>query len=77
VYVHVLYWPSREMCVAGIKNKVLRAYILATEAPLQFEQKDDRVFIRGLPPRPLDPIDTVVALDLDGKPETVPPSFWK
>lgn len=76
-YIHVLYWPGREMCIAGIKNKVLRAYTLATEASLPFEQKDDRVFIHGLPPRPLDPINTVVALELDGKPETVPPSFWK
>ncbi|MBS7648806.1 alpha-L-fucosidase [Candidatus Bathyarchaeota archaeon] len=76
-YIHVLYWPGREMCVAGIKNKVLRAYMLATEASLPFEQKDDRLFIHGLPTRPLDPINTVVALDLDGEPETVLPSFWK
>lgn len=76
-YIHVLYWPGGEMCIAGIKNKVLRAYMLATENPLPFEQKDDRLFIHGLPPRPLDPINTVVALELDGKPETVPPSFWK
>ncbi|MBS7634277.1 alpha-L-fucosidase [Candidatus Bathyarchaeota archaeon] len=77
VYIHVLYWPGGEMCVSGIKNKVLRAYMLATENPLPFEQKDDRLFIHGLPLRPLDPINTVVALEIDGKPETVPPSFWR
>lgn len=76
-YIHVLYWPGREMCVAGIKNKVLHVYMLATETSLPYEQKDDRLFVHGLPPRPLDPINTVLALELDGKPETVPPSFWK
>ncbi|MEM3747716.1 MAG: alpha-L-fucosidase [Thermoproteota archaeon] len=77
VYVHIMFWPGREMCVAGIKNRVLKAYMLVSGRKLPFEQKEDRLFIRGLPLRAPDPIDTVVVLETEGKPEAVPPSFWK
>jgi len=77
VYVHVMFWPGREMCVAGIKNRVQRACMLATGEELPFEQQQDRLFVRGLPPRAPDPIDTVVALELEGEPEAIPASFWK
>lgn len=77
IYVHVLYWPGKEACVAGIKNKVVKAHLLATEKSLPFEQRGDRLFIRGLPKTPPDPIDTVIMLELEGKPEAAPPSFWK
>ena len=76
-YMHVMFWPGREMCVAGVKNSVLRAYMLATGKDVPFEQKADRLFVRGLPLRPPDPMDTVVALELEGKPEAMPASFWK
>ena len=76
-YVHVMFWPGREMCVAGVKNNVLKAYMLATGKKLQFEQQRDCLFIRGLPSRSPDPVDTVVALELDGKPEAMPASFWE
>ena len=75
-YVHVMCWPGKEMCVAGVKNKVLNASMLANGKRLPFEQEADRLFIKGLPARSPDPIDTVVALDLDGKPEEMPASFW-
>jgi len=76
IYVHVMYWPGRKMCVTGIRNRVLRANFLATGTELPFEQKEDRLFIRGLPARAPDPVDTVVALDLEGEPEATPASFW-
>ena len=76
-YVHVFYWPGKEMCVAGIGNRVLRAYMLATGESLSFKQKEDRLFVYGLPRRPPDPIDTVIALELEGEPKAAPPSFWK
>jgi len=63
------------MCVAGIKNRVLKAYMLAAGKNLLFEQKKDRLFIRGLPLRTPDPMDTVVVLEIEGMPEAVPPSF--
>jgi len=77
VYVHVMFWPGTEMCVAGIKNRVIKAYMLATGKKLPFDQRRDRLFVRGLPPKAPDPIDTVVTIELEGKPETLPASFWE
>ena len=76
-YIHVMFWPGKEMCIAGIKNKLLKAKFLATGEQLKFEQDKDRIFIRNLPSRAPDPIDTVIALKLDGEPKTTPETFWK
>jgi alpha-L-fucosidase len=75
VYIHIMFWPGKEMCLAGIKNKVLRAYLLSTKENLPFKQKQDRLFVYRLTSKALDPIDTVVVLELKGKPEAAP--FWK
>ena len=77
VYVHLMYWPGREAVVAGIRNRVLKASMLATGEKLPFKQERDRIFISGLPPRAPDPLNTVVRLELDGKPGEMPASFWK
>ncbi len=76
-YVHVTYWPGSEMCVTGIGNRVMRSYMLSTGEELPFEQKKDRLFVRRLPDKSPDPIDTVIALQLRGKPRSIPASFWK
>ncbi|MBS7624509.1 MAG: alpha-L-fucosidase [Candidatus Bathyarchaeia archaeon] len=77
VYIHVFYWTGKgEICVAGIKNKAVGAYMLATGESLPFDQREDRLFVKGLPRRAPDPIDTVIAIDLEGEPEAAPPSFW-
>jgi len=77
VYVHVTYWPGSQMVVAGIGNRVLNVRMLATGRKLRFEQHEDRLFVRGLPSKSPDPIDTVVAIEIEGKPQTMPASFWK
>jgi len=77
VYIHVCYWPGRQTVVAGIANRVLKAYMLATGRNLPFDQQKDRLFVQGLPSNSPDPIDTVIALEIEGKPETMPASFWK
>jgi len=77
IYVHVMFWPGKEMCLAGIGNKVAKAYLLASGEELSLEQERDRLFLRGLPPRAPDPMDTVVVLEIEGKPKVLPPSFWK
>ncbi|MEM1531198.1 MAG: alpha-L-fucosidase, partial [Candidatus Bathyarchaeia archaeon] len=53
VYVHVFYWPGKsEICIAGIKNRVTGARMLAADKTLPSEQREDRLFIKGLPKRP-------------------------
>lgn len=71
VYLHILRWPGREACIAGIKNKVLSASLLATDQRVEVEQRGERTFFRGLPRYPPDPYDSVLALELDGKPEAI------
>jgi alpha-L-fucosidase len=36
LYIHVLYWPGKELCLAGIKNKIHKIRILATDQELPF-----------------------------------------
>ncbi len=78
-YVHVFFWPGTEAVVAGVKNKVKGAWLLATGEELAFRQEGDRIIIEGLPARPPDPIDTVIKLELSGKPAGISPQesgFW-
>ncbi|PIZ18266.1 alpha-L-fucosidase [Candidatus Desantisbacteria bacterium CG_4_10_14_0_8_um_filter_48_22] len=70
-YVHAFRWPGKEACVVAIKNKVLSARLLASGKKAEVEQKDGRVFIKGLPENPPDPYDTVIALELDGPPQVL------
>ncbi len=72
VYVHVLRWPGREFTVTCIKNRVLSAYILPTKQELTVIQEGERITLKGLPKRPLDPYDTVIVLELDGDLEALP-----
>ncbi len=70
-YIHILRWPSSESAtLTGIKNRVLGARILATGEKVAFEETNNgKLFLKGLPQNPPDPYDTVIALELDGKPE--------
>jgi alpha-L-fucosidase len=77
LYIHVLYWPGKELCLAGIINKVLKARIVATSEELPFEQNNDRLFIRNLPKRPIDPIDTVIAIEFKDKMKAEVDEWWK
>ncbi len=72
VYLHVFHWPGREITIAYVKNRVLAAEILTNGQKINVVQEGDRVFLRGLPNRPPDPYDTVIELELDGKPEAYP-----
>jgi alpha-L-fucosidase len=67
-YVHVFRWPGETACVAGVRNRVKAARVLATERKAHVEQHGDRLFIRGLPANPPDPHDTVISLELVGRP---------
>jgi hypothetical protein len=52
-----------------VGNDVKDAYMLATGDYVKFSKKDGRVFLRGLPAKAPDPYDTVIVLELDGKPQ--------
>lgn len=72
VYVHAFRWPGKEICIAGVGNSVQAAYILTTGEEIKFEQIKDRVFLKKLPRLAPDPYDTVIVLELDSEPISVP-----
>ena len=65
LYLHVLYWHP-EFPVADIKEKVTAARFLETGAPVSFSQQGERLWIRNLPAKPLNPYNTVIVCDLEG-----------
>jgi len=72
VYLHVLYWPGRELTLAGLKTHVRSARFLATGKPLPFRQDKERLYVMGLPVRPPDARNTVIALELASRPASCP-----
>jgi len=69
-YLHFFRWPGGTGTVTGIKNNILAAYFLATGKHVSFEKTDDgKVILKKMPVAPPDPYDTVIVLQLDGKPE--------
>jgi alpha-L-fucosidase len=72
VYLHVVRWQGPELIVGSIRNHVKSATLLATGQELTVEQKQDRLWLRGLPGLPPDPYDTVIKLELEGEPEAYP-----
>jgi len=72
LYLHVFDWPTDgKLTVPGLTNKVSKAYLLAdkSQPPLTVEQKADNVIV-VVPKKPLDKIDTVVVLEINGNPNT-------
>ncbi|MBI5432456.1 MAG: alpha-L-fucosidase [Planctomycetes bacterium] len=69
LFLHVFDWPeSRELVLAGLGNKPRRAYLLADpKHELKVTSGDGQVVVR-VPEAPLDPIATVVVLEVDGAP---------
>ena len=69
VYLHVLYWPGQAVHLAGLQNRVLKAYFLADGWAIDFRQEGEDVYLDNLPSQAPDPYDTVIALDVEGAPE--------
>ena len=68
LYLHVFDWPDNDkLKVAGVKDKIKKAYLLADKrTKLPVAQSED-VSIVSVPDKNLDPIDTVVVLEIKGK----------
>jgi len=67
LYLHVFDWPKDgRLVVPGLRNKVSKAHILATKQFLTATPCDDGVMV-DLPAEAIDSVDTVVALEVEGK----------
>ena len=67
LYAHVHYWPGETVVIGNLVNKVTSVKMLATNAPVKFEQDDFRVRLTGLPKKAPDLV-TTFALECDGEP---------
>jgi len=75
LYLHVFEWPRDErLVVPGVKNKVVKAYLLAdpNKKLLEFKQAGGgdvvvNLHTISLPAEALDPSDTVIVLETDDK----------
>jgi alpha-L-fucosidase len=66
-------WPGHELAIGGLQTKVLRASLLATGQPIQFEQSENRLVLKGLPESNPDEIAgvSVIKLECDSAPRQV------
>jgi len=69
VYFHIFRWPGEEAVLIGIHNEVKSATLLKTGQEVPLEQDEGKVVIRGLPPTPPDPHDTVIVLEIASRPQ--------
>jgi alpha-L-fucosidase len=74
LYLHVFEWPpDAVLSLVGLKNEVKRAYLLLDSSrPLEFRRDEGKLSVR-LPGKAVDEDDTVVVLEIAGKPEVDPP----
>ncbi len=69
LYLHVFDWPADgKLVVPGLGNRVGKASLLATGETLETARDGSNVVV-NLPAKALDPIDTVVVLEIEGEPE--------
>ena len=74
LYLHVFDWPENGiLALAGLRNRVTKAYFLADkDKPLSPQRdRDGRISI-ALPEKPVDKIDSVVVLEISGRPDIDP-----
>ena len=74
LYLHVFDWPKDGvLSVNGLNNRVRRSYLLADKAVALTLKKDEegRLSI-ALPDAPPDTIDSVVVLEISGRPDIDP-----
>jgi alpha-L-fucosidase len=68
LFVHVYFWPGDTVSVGGLLPRVKSARLLASGAPVSFDQDRFRLRFTGLPKEaPDDPV-SVIAAECDGEP---------
>jgi alpha-L-fucosidase len=72
-YIHLFpeHWRRGRICIAGIRNRIKRAYYLTTRERIAFEQDKEHVYLLNTSARPPDKYNTVVVLVLEGRPRGI------
>ncbi len=58
-------WPGTELAIGGLTVKVMKASILASGKPVDFEQTENRLVLKGLPEQNPDPYAGVAVIKLE------------
>jgi alpha-L-fucosidase len=70
LYLHVFTWPEQgRLELPNLKNDVSRAFLLANGTGLTAHRDGDKVVLENLPQKPLDPVATVICVDIKGTPQ--------
>ena len=74
IFLHVFNWPSDgSLELNGLKNDVKNAFFLTDRNyQLRFRKEKDAIIIE-VPRKPLDEINTVIVLEIDGEADVSPP----
>lgn len=67
VYLHLRNRPGCELCLAEFGNRVVSARWLDGGGPVDFRQRNDRLFLSGLPAILPDPLGSVIVLEVEGE----------
>ncbi|HTQ96676.1 MAG TPA: alpha-L-fucosidase [Candidatus Acidoferrum sp.] len=68
LFTVIYFWPGDTMTVGGVKFKVKSAKLLATGAPVRFEQKGSQLIFSELPEKAPDNLVTVIVAECDSEP---------
>lgn len=72
LYVHIMGWPQdKKIVLPGLKNRVQRAFLLASGQKLGYSRKGNDLVIR-LPEEPLDQVATVAVIEVEGRSQAEP-----
>ena len=75
LYLHVFNWPANgRLVVGGLKSEILNAYILDdnSKGKLQVKRIDSLDIEINIPLKAPDPVNSIIVLELKGKPVTDP-----
>lgn len=68
LFVHVYFWPGRQMTVGGVKFKAHSARFLSSGTPVTFTQRGAQLIFSDLPAESPDKPITVIAVECDREP---------
>lgn len=68
LFVHIYFWPGKQMTVGGASFKVRSARFLASGSPVKFLQKGTQLVFTDLPAEPPDRPLAVIAVECDREP---------
>jgi alpha-L-fucosidase len=73
LFLHVFQWPASCQLALPVCNRVKKAWLLANPAASLSVSSSAKGVVIGLPPQALDPIASVVVVDIEGAPVVIPP----